>query len=38
MDIIMYFLIVLSISVVGSFLGIGGGVIFLLILFLMGVF
>ncbi len=37
MDIITYFLIALSTSVVGSFLGIGGGVILLPILLLMGV-
>lgn len=37
MDMITYFLIALSTSVVGSFLGIGGGVILLPILLLMGV-
>ncbi|MBC6296343.1 sulfite exporter TauE/SafE family protein [Listeria sp. FSL L7-1517] len=37
MEIITYFLIALSTSVIGSFLGIGGGVILLPILLLMGV-
>lgn len=37
MDMITYFLIALGTSVVGSFLGIGGGVILLPILLLMGV-